>query len=45
MTIAVGGSQTNQLTVTPAQNNAALTTITAHVTGGGWTDVTVTVQK
>ena len=45
VTIAVGGSQTNQLTVTPAQNNAALTTITAHVTGGGWTDVTVTVQK
>ena len=43
--ISVGGSQSNQLTVTPAKNNPALTTITAHVTSGGFADNTVQVQK
>jgi hypothetical protein len=45
VTIAAGGSQSQQLTVTGAQNNPALTTITAHVTAGGFADATVTVQK
>ena len=45
VTIAVGGGQSNQLTVTPAKNNAALTTITAHATSGGFADVTIQVQK
>ena len=45
VTIGVGGSQSNQLTVTPAKNNAALTTITAHATSGGFADVTIQVKK
>jgi hypothetical protein len=44
--ISVGGSQSNQLTVTPAKTNAALTTITAQVTsGGGFANKSVQVQK
>lgn len=43
LTISVGGSQSNQLTVTPAKNNAALTTIRAQATG--FADVTLDVQK
>ena len=45
VTIAVGSGQSNQLTVTPAKNNASLTTITAHATSGGFADVTIQVQK
>jgi len=45
VTIAAGGSQSNQLTVTPAKNNAALTTITAHATSGGFSDINIKVQK
>jgi type II secretory pathway pseudopilin PulG len=45
VTIAAGGSQSQQLTVTPAQNNPSLTTITAHATSGGFADKTVQVQK
>ncbi|MGN6797914.1 MAG: hypothetical protein ACTHKS_07160, partial [Gaiellaceae bacterium] len=45
VTIAAGGSQSNQLTVTPAKNNPALTTITAHPTSGGFSDISVQVQK
>jgi len=45
VSIAVGASQSNQLTVTPAKNNPGLTLITAHATSGGFSDVTVQVQK
>jgi hypothetical protein len=46
LTIPAGGSQTNQLTVTPAKNNPATTTITAHVTSGGsWSNATIQVTK
>jgi type II secretory pathway pseudopilin PulG len=45
VTINAGGGQSNQLTVTPATNNANLTTITAHVTAGGFADASVQVQK
>jgi type II secretory pathway pseudopilin PulG len=46
VTISAGGSQSNQLTVTPAKSNPSLTTITAHVTsGGGFSDKTVQVKK
>jgi hypothetical protein len=46
VSIGSGGSQSNQLTVTPAKNNPATTTITAHVTSGGsWPDATIQVTK
>jgi hypothetical protein len=46
VTVAVGGGQTNQFTVTPAQSNPATTTFTAHVTSGGsWSNITLTVSK
>jgi type II secretory pathway pseudopilin PulG len=45
VTIGVGGSQSNQLTVTPVGSNPGLTTITAHATSGGYADKTVQVQK
>lgn len=43
VTINAGGGQSNQLTVTPG--NANLATITAHVSGGGFADASVQVQK
>jgi len=44
VTISPGGSQSQQLTVTPAKNNPGLTTIRAQ-TSGGFADGTVQVQK
>jgi type II secretory pathway pseudopilin PulG len=44
VTISPGGSQSQQLTVTPAKNNPGLTTIRAQ-TSGGFADATVLVQK